>query len=410
MTIKTLAHKGVAKREIARTLNLSEGTVRYHLKRLANHATDGRARQTHLAEGVASAIEHWRSSNRALANTAALHDWLVTEHDYTGSLRSVQRYISAHYPPPKRRTRRRVETPPGAQAQVDWAHFPGVIVGGERRDLSVFDLILSYSRMPVILWTDSQQMSQWLACHNRAFERLGGIPAVLRVDNCKTAVAHGAGPWGTLNTTYQRYAETVRFHIDPCLPREPRAKGKVERNIRSLRDVIDPTRRPWDSLQELQAESDRLVSRSIQRRRCPATGTSVLDAFNVEKPFLAPLQSLPTPFDTVATRQVGGDCMVSFEARQYSVPFRFVGERVEVRGAGQRVEILHGSTLIADHPRGTDRRIVTEPSHYSGEPTATHLPPMPLGRLGRCLEHLADLPVTTRPVDLYAAIAEALAR
>ena len=90
MTIKTLAHKGVAKREIARTLNLSEGTVRYHLKRLANHATDGRARQTHLAEGVASAIEHWRSSNRALANTAALHDWLVTEHDYTGSLRSVR--------------------------------------------------------------------------------------------------------------------------------------------------------------------------------------------------------------------------------------------------------------------------------------------------------------------------------
>ena len=109
MTIKTLAHKGVAKREIARTLNLSEGTVRYHLKRLANHATDGRARQTQLAEGVASAIEHWRSSNRALANTAALHDWLVTEHDYTGSLRSVQRYISAHYPPPKRRTRRRVD-------------------------------------------------------------------------------------------------------------------------------------------------------------------------------------------------------------------------------------------------------------------------------------------------------------
>lgn len=29
------------------------------------------------------------------------------------------------------RSRRRVETPPGAQAQVDWAHFPGVILGEE---------------------------------------------------------------------------------------------------------------------------------------------------------------------------------------------------------------------------------------------------------------------------------------
>jgi len=72
-----------------------------------------------------------------------------------------------------------------------------------------------------------------------------------------------------LNATYQRYAETVRFHIDPCLPREPRAKGKVERDIRSLRGVIDPTRQPWDSLEELQAASDECVARSVRRRRWP---------------------------------------------------------------------------------------------------------------------------------------------
>ena len=140
MTIKTLAQKGVAKRAIARQLKLSEGTVRYHLKRINSGASDGRARQRQSAEAVAEAIEHWRSSDHELDNTAALHDWLVAEHGYTGSLRSIQRYVARHYPPPKRRTRRRIETPPGAQAQVDWAHFPNVIVAGERTDLSVFDL------------------------------------------------------------------------------------------------------------------------------------------------------------------------------------------------------------------------------------------------------------------------------
>ena len=45
MTIKTLAAKGVAKRAIARQLSLSEGTVRYHLRRQAYGAVDGRARQ-----------------------------------------------------------------------------------------------------------------------------------------------------------------------------------------------------------------------------------------------------------------------------------------------------------------------------------------------------------------------------
>mgnify|MGYP001825334142 FL=1 len=410
MTIKTLAQKGVAKRAIARQLKLSEGTVRYHLKRMNSGASDGRARQRQSAEAVAEAIEHWQSSDHELDNTAALHDWLVAEHGYTGSLRSIQRYVARHYPPPKRRTRRRIETPPGAQAQVDWAHFPNVIVAGERTDLSVFDLKLSYSRMPVVLWSDSQRMTQWLACHNRAFERLGGMPAVLRVDNCKTAVARGAGPWGTLNATYQRYAEMMRFHIDPCLPREPRAKGKVERDIRTTRGVIDPTRQPWDSLEELQAASDECVARSVRRRRCPATGTSVLEAYEAERRFLAPLPPLPTPFDTVASRPVGGDCTVAFEARHYSVPFRFVGERVEVRGAGQRVEIFHRGERIADHPRHTAHRLVTDTNHYAGEATETHLPPMPLGRMGRCLEQLGELPVTQRPVDLYGAIAEALAR
>lgn len=410
MTIKTLAQKGVPKRAIARQLRLSEGTVRYHLKRMERGVTDGRARQRQSAEAMAEAIEHWRSCDQTVENTAALHDWLVAEHGYAGSLRSIQRYLARHYPPPKRRTRRRVETPPGAQAQVDWAHFPNVVVGGVRTEVSVFDLKLSYSRMPVVLWSDGQRMAQWLDCHNRAFERLGGVPAVLRVDNCKTAVVRGAGPWGTLNPTYQRYAETVRFHIDPCLPREPRAKGKVERDIRTLRGVIDPTRQPWDSLEELQVVSDRQLERNVRRRRCPATGTSVLAAYEAERPFLAPVPPLPTPFDAVATRAVAGDCTVAFEARHYSVPFRFVGERVEVRGAGPRVEIFHRGVRIATHARQTAQRLVIDQAHYCGEATETHLPPMPLGRMGRCLEQLGALPVAQRPVDLYGAIAEELAR
>jgi hypothetical protein len=41
---------------------------------------------------------------------------------------------------------------------------------------------------------------------------------------------------------------------------------------------------------------------------------------------------LAEPFDLVVRRPVGIDCLVSFEGRQYSVPFRFVGQEVEVRG------------------------------------------------------------------------------
>ncbi|MEQ8204800.1 MAG: ATP-binding protein [Woeseia sp.] len=49
MTIKTLAAKGVSRRAIGWQLGLSEGTVRYHLRRQAAGAEDGRARQPRSA-------------------------------------------------------------------------------------------------------------------------------------------------------------------------------------------------------------------------------------------------------------------------------------------------------------------------------------------------------------------------
>lgn len=48
---------------------------------------------------------------------------LRVEHEYE-RLGTCVRYMRAHYPKPKIRTYRRVETPPGAQTQTDWAAYP----------------------------------------------------------------------------------------------------------------------------------------------------------------------------------------------------------------------------------------------------------------------------------------------
>lgn len=410
MTIKTLARKGVAARQIARHLALDESTVRYHLKRIAAAAPDGRACQRRKASEFADDIERWRMAMGGTSNSAALHEWLTSEHGYQGSLRSVQRFLAQRYPAPRRRTRRRVETPPGAQAQVDWAHFPRVPLRDGHADLNAFVLTLSYSRMYALVWSPSQCQAQWLGCHNEALRRVGGVPAVIRIDNVKTAMSRGAGPWGTPNPVYQRYAQMLRFHIDPCLPRQPQAKGKVERNVRTVRSVIDPYTQRWDGLGQLQHDTDAAVHGDVQRRQCAATGTPIAQAWREEKPRLASLPALPEPFDTVATRSVGPDCMVSFEGRQYSVPFRLCGTRVEVRGTAHQVQVVAGLDIVATHPRGTPERVLIDTRHYEGEATGTHVPPPPLGRMGKVLEQLASVPVQERPADLYGAIADRLAR
>jgi len=408
MTIRVLSEKGVSNRETARLLGVSEGTVRYHRRRQAMGAQDGRSLQQRKAAAFRPAIEAWLKAREesSPSNVAELHQWLVDEHGWTGSLRALQRYVRDIWPPPPRRARRRVETPPGAQAQADWAVFPGVWIAGRQQDLLAFEMVLSWSRYPALVWSLRKHQLAWLSVHNEAFRRLGGIPACVRIDNEKTAVVQGAGAWGTIHPAYRAYARTVRFHIDPCPPRAPQAKGKVERRIRDHRSGLSPYRRHWESLTELQAETDTRLRRLCRQRRCPATGTDVESAWQQELAHLAPVPVLPEPFDLVAERRVGADCMVSFEHRQYSVPFRFIGQSVEVRGCAETVQILAGAEVVATHPRHTEARVLIDPEHFEGPSTDRVIAPPPLGRMGRRLQQIAALVPEQRPVDLYAALAE----
>ena len=71
--------------------------------------------------------------------------------------------------------------PPAAQAQVDWAHFPGLLLGDEVVDLVALHMVLSWSRREAIVWSRSRDALAWQSCHTGCFARLGGVPAAVRV-------------------------------------------------------------------------------------------------------------------------------------------------------------------------------------------------------------------------------------
>lgn len=320
---------------------------------------------------------------------------------------SVQRYWRLTYPAPAVGARRRVETPPGAQAQVDWAHFPGVIVGDEAVDLVALHMVASWSRQEAIVWARAKNMLAWLGCHTACFAWLGGVPATLRVDNEKTAVARGAGAWGAINPSYRRYAGLMKFHVDACAPRQPQRKGKVERRVRDHRAAIDPYGRTFRDLAELQAWTDARLAARAAERRCPATGTAVAEAWAEERRLLTPApETASEPFDLVAARRMGRDGLVAFEGRQHSVLFRLIGETVEVRGVACAVQVLKNCEMVACHPRGAERRLVIDQRHYDGPSAERVLAPPPLGRMGARIQELATMPVARRSIDLYAVLAE----
>lgn len=409
VTIQVLAEKQVPRRAIARQLGVSEGAVRYRLRRQAEGAEDGRRGKVHLCAELEAVVEQWRQGrtrpDRPI-NTKELYEHLVEQHGYARSYKSVLRFVRHRYGRPKLRTYRRVETPPGAQAQTDWGIWTDLDLGDGAQRVSAFVMSLSHSRRPAIVWSLREDQVSWLHCHNRAFERLCGIAAVNRIDNPKTAMSQGAGAWGTIHPTYQAYARAVGFHIDACAPRQPQEKGKVEAKVRLCRNLFASLGRRFDGLEDLQAATDARIERWSERAICPATGKSVRESWQEELSTLRPLPILPEPFDVVVARPVNRDGIVHFEQRQYAVPFEFAGRQVEVRGCAGKVQICCEHRVVREYARGTPERILIDPSCYEGPSTDRVQAPPPLGRMGRKLQEIYAMAVEQRPLDLYAALAE----
>lgn len=407
VTLHVLSERGQSNVRIAQTLGVTEAAVRYHRRRQG--VEDGRRGKPRKAQPWEAAIAHWveeRAGGARPANVRALYDWLACEHGYAGSYKSVLRFVRAHYPAPRLRPFRRVETPPGAQAQLDWGEFPGVDLGDGPQKLYAFVMVLAHSRREAVVWCRRMDQLAWHHAHNEAFTRLGGIPAVVRLDNLKTAVARGAGPWGELNDAYRAYARAVGFHVDACLPQAPEDKGKVENKVGQLKRRLHLDGRRFDGLAELQAWTDADLGRWAEHRRCPATGQTVAESWRAEQARLRPLPLLPAAFDVAVSRTVQRDCTACFEGRVYSVPFVLCGLAVEVRGGAEVVQVWHDGRVVAEHPRGSPARVVLDPAHYEGPGDDRVAPPVPLGKMGRRLQEIVLQPVEQRPLDLYAALAE----
>src|SRR3954463_6186111 len=71
-----------------------------------------------------------------------------------------------------------------------------------------------------------------------------------------------------------------------------RAKGKVERRVRDQRFALDPRQQAWRDLADLQQWTDARLDALAHERICPATGTSVAEAWASEQRCLTRLHRI----------------------------------------------------------------------------------------------------------------------
>jgi len=402
-------------RMIASTFDVDESTLRYRLERKRAKDVDGRTLQQEVCSPCEPVILEWMRRQENLRPgqrpepIKLLYETLQVEHGYTGSYKAVVRYVRRRAQQAGVQPFRRVETKPGAQAQADWLEKKLYVhsLGGFVK-LSAFIMTLSHSRMWSAIWSRSENMLSWLACHNRAFEFLGGVPSTVRIDNLKTGVASGCGAWAKINEGYYSYSKQMGFTIDPHRVRTPRDKGKAERRVQDVKVLQVTDKDRFEDMEDLQETSNlRILARS-RKLTCPVTGKSVYDSWNLEKPYLKPLPySLPEPFDVQVSREVGRDCLIAFEGRRYSVPYPWARRIVQVRGCASTIEIWSEGKRLCFFPRKTDCRLLVDQSHYEETNSDTEKAPVPLGKIGREIViprswEMEDTP--RRSIDHYAEL------
>jgi transposase len=124
---------------------------------------------------------------------------MCKERGYRGSERQLRHYVSRMRPRPPAEAFFRLQTLPGEQGQVDWAHFGQVKVGRAIRKLMAFVLVLSFSRHIFLRFFLQIKAEQFLEGHQEAFQYFKGVPRVLLYDNLKSCVL-------------ERYGDAIRFH------------------------------------------------------------------------------------------------------------------------------------------------------------------------------------------------------
>ena len=272
----------------------------------------------------------------------------------------------------KTRATMHLDHKPGETMQVDWAGTPAYVLDastGELLDAYLFVAVLPYSGYAYVEAFLDMKQDAWITAHVNAYRFFGGVTRILTPDNLKTGVIRNNRSETVINKAYQEMSEHYGTAIIPARPRKPKDKAFVEGSVGVVTTWILAALRnqQFFSLRELnEAIQDRLYE--FNHKPFQKKEGSRASAFEEERVFLLPLPS--TPFELAAWKvaTVQYNYHVSVERMNYSVPYEYIKQQVQVRLTRSVVEVFFGGNRIASHPR-----LYGRPNQYSTN--EEHMPP-----------------------------------
>lgn len=244
---------------------------------------------------------------------------------------------------------------PGEIMQVDWAGDTASVIDtdtGEVIPAYVFVATLPYSGYSYVEAFFSMNQECWTAAHVNAYRYFGGVTRMIQCDNLKTGVEKHGKEEIILNRSYQELAEHYSTAIVPARVRAPKDKAAVEGTVGIISTFILAAlrNRQFLSLPELN-ESIWERLEAFNNKPFQKKNGSRASIFAEEKPFLRSLPPHPFELATWKIATVGPNYHISVERMNYSVPFEYIKQKVDVRLTRTAVEVFFHGNRICSHPR-----------------------------------------------------------
>ena len=239
---------------------------------------------------------------------------------------------------------------------------------GEVRKVEVFVACLPATDYGFAMAVPSQKVEDFLQAVECFFKHIGGVPKILVPDNLKAAVVKRENGMPELNRLFEDFCNHYGCVAIPARPRHPKDKPSVENDVKIVywRVFAALRNETFHSIEELNAGIQGKMRGHNQKRLQRHNQTREELFLSVEKPSLLPLPKERFEVKFYTNLTVAENCCVYLgrDMHYYSVPHRYIGQRMQVAFTATLVKIYSPEgTIVRTWPRDrTPGRYTIEPS------------------------------------------------
>lgn len=250
----------------------------------------------------------------------------------------------------------RIKRKPGETMEVDWVGDTlKVYDAASCSDIPayIFVAVLPCSLYGYAEAFPDMKSNHWIEAHIHAYSFFGGVTRILVPDNLKTGVIKNTRTELILNRSYHEMAEHYGTAIIPARPVKPKDKPNAEGTVKVLETWILAALRnrkffTFDELNKaIHEKLEEFNAKPFQKKK----GSRLSAFIEEEKDFLMPLPASLYETAVWSTATIQPDYLIKIGDCKYSVPYEFIGKKVDIRATENSIEVFYHNNRIASHVR-----------------------------------------------------------